>query len=373
MIQTASAPALSQERPVLHHNNFDFLRFLLAVGVIISHAYPLLLGVGTPEPLAKLLSMQADLGKICVEGFFVISGFLVTGSYMRSSTALNYLTKRSLRIFPGLAAALLVCIFVVAPLGGASFPACLHHKGTWKLLSILFMHDVNGVDRIPGVFAKIPFSDVIGPAWTIRYEFGCYLLVMALGLMQVFRQPKVGPIIIGMLFAVTLGGYHHWGVEFPGRIHWYGSFSDEPRFVTYFLAGSLACLLRERIPHSRLLALLCAAALLLCHSQHFNVVLPFAGTYLLLYLAFSKSVRLPLGGGKVDLSYGLYLYGWPVEQLLIYHFGARLSPIMLIVIALPLSAALAWTSWTCVERPCLRLKTRMPRRTETRTLPIATA
>ncbi len=193
----------------LHHNNFDLLRFLLAAGVIVSHAYPLLLGAGTLEPLAKLLSSQADLGKICVEGFFVISSFLVTSSFTRSATAQDYLKKRSLRIFPGLAAALLICIFVVAPLGGAPFPSYLHNKSSWKFLTILLMHDVQGTDAIAGVFTGMPYFQMIGSAWTIRYEFGCYLLVLALGVMQVFRWPKAGPIVVGLLLAVSLAIYHH--------------------------------------------------------------------------------------------------------------------------------------------------------------------
>jgi len=131
--------------------------------------------------------------------------------------------------------------------------------------------------------------------------------------------------------------------------------------VTYFLAGCLAYLLREKLPHSRLVAVASIFVILLCHSGHFNDALPLAGTYLLLYFAFSKSVRFPHFGGKVDLSYGLYLYGWPVEQLLVYYFRAHLSPFSLISLAFPISALLAWGSWTLIERPCLRLKTRMPR------------
>ena len=341
----------------LHHNNFDLLRFFLAAGVIVTHAYPLLLGVGTPEPLATLTHGQVTLGSVCVAGFFIISGFLVTGSWMRTATPLDFLKKRALRIFPGLAAALLVCILVVAPLGGA--PAgYLHEVSTWKVLSILTMRNAVPVDFMPGVFSHLAYRDLDGTTWTLRFEFGCYLLVMALGLVHVFRHPKIAPVVVGLLLLLALAARHF--VDSPSHLI-QGTLKTAPPLVTFFLAGSLAYLLRERIPHSRLAALACVAMITLCRSQFLNDVLPFAGTYLLLYLAFSQSVRLPHFGGKVDLSYGLYLYGWPVEQLLVLHFGPRLTPLSLMGIAFPLSALLAWGSWTLVERPCLRLKTRTPR------------
>ncbi len=366
MRQTASAPPPPRERIVLHHNNFDLLRFVLAVGVIVSHAYPLLLGAAVAEPLLDVTHGQFTLGKLCVAGFFIISGFLVTGSWERTATPLDFLRKRALRIFPGLAAALLVCILVVAPLGGAAFPSYLHAASTWKVLTIVTMRDAVPVDYMPGVFSHLAYRDLDGTTWTLRFEFGCYLLVLVLGMMRVFKNWKAGIVVMGGLLLLSLGAGHY--VE-AHKSALRGTVVTAPHLVVYFFAGSLAYLLRERILHSRWIALACAALLVLCHNQFLDDAMPIAGTYLMLYFAFSKSVRLPHFGGKADLSYGLYLYGWPVEQLLVYHFAAHLSPLMVIAIALPVSAGLAWLSWTFVERPCLRLKTRMPRRAEPQTIP----
>ena len=185
-------------------------------------------------------------------------------------------------------------------------------------------------------------------------------------MLQVFKHPKAGVAVMGGLLLLSLGAGHY--VE-AHKAALRGTVVMAPHLIVYFFAGSLAYLLRERIPHSRWIAAACAVAIVLCHNQFLDDAMPLAGTYLVLYGAFSKSVRLPHFGGKVDLSYGLYLYGWPVEQLLVYHFGAHLSPPMIIAIALPISAALAGVSWTFVERPCLRLKTRMPRRPAPAPLP----
>lgn len=313
---------------------------------------------------------QFTLGKLCVAGFFIISGFLVTGSWQRTATPLDFLRKRALRIFPGLAAALLVCVLVVAPLGGAVFPSYLHAASTWKVLSIITMRDPVPVDSLPGVFSHLAYPDLMGTTWTLRFEFGCYLLVLVLGILQVFKNRKAGVALTGGLLLLSLAAGHYVEAH-KSALH--GTVVMAPHLVVYFVAGSLAYLLRERIPHSRWLALACAAGIVLSRARFLDDVMPIAGTYLLLYCAFSKSVRLPHFGGKVDLSYGLYLYGWPVEQLLVYHFGAHLSPLLLIAIALPLSAALAWVSWMGVERPCLLLKTRIPRRAEPSPLPAAAA
>lgn len=368
-IAASSAAAQTAAPPpplILHHNNFGFLRFAMAVGVIISHAYPLLLGANTSEPLAEFMHKQSSIGDLCVIGFFIVSGFLVTGSWERSRTLFDFLIKRALRIFPGLAVALLVCILVVAPLGGADFPEYLSQAATWKVLSIITMRSVVPVDFMPSVFNHLPYRDLIGTTWTLRFDFGCYLLVLALGVCQVFKRPKMATAVMAALLLLSLAASHYAEAH---RSALGGTVVTAPHLIVCFSAGSLAYLLRDKIPHSRWIALACVGVLILCRAHFLLDVLPFAGTYLLLHFAFSKSVRFAHFGGKLDLSFGLCLYGWPVEQLLVYHFAPHLTPLTLLAAALPLSAALAWLSWTFVERPFLRLKTQMPRRTEPRLAP----
>ena len=93
-------------------NNFDFLRFILALSVIFSHCYAVL-GYSA-RPLSSISRGQIDLGAAAVNGFFVISGFLITASWMRSKGLASYLQKRILRIYPGFLAAALICLIVGA-------------------------------------------------------------------------------------------------------------------------------------------------------------------------------------------------------------------------------------------------------------------
>jgi len=96
-------------------NNFDALRFLAALGVVLSHAYPVTQGSNDREFLMVLSGGQTSLGEVCVMVFFVISGFLITQSFVRSDSAIGYMTNRVLRIVPGLAVMALLVSFGLGP------------------------------------------------------------------------------------------------------------------------------------------------------------------------------------------------------------------------------------------------------------------
>jgi peptidoglycan/LPS O-acetylase OafA/YrhL len=250
---------------------------------------------------------------------------------------------------------MLFCILVVGPLAGEHLPGFFRNISTWRLLEVTLMHEVWSIDKLPGLFTHLPYPDVNGSAWTLRYEFSCYLAVLVFGVIGVFKRANRANWIIGILFVLNLVVDHISGLHLYSRwIPWYGDLSQQPRFMSFFFAGSLFYLLRDKIRYTPLLSALSVLAIVLCHNSHLEIVLPIAGSYLLFAVAFSKA-KLPHFGGKLDLSYGMYLYGWPVEQLLIYHFRQTLNPYLLFCLALPIAAACAWASWSFVERPALKL------------------
>ena len=336
-------------------NNFDFLRFLLAVFVLFYHCYPLFYGLsarnhGPVETLADLC------GGIAVPFFFVLSGFLVTRSWLKDPKLGDFLQKRILRIYPGFLVAALFCAVVVGPLGAADASIYWHQfqpiKFTrWALVLV--------GPYIPVIFIHLPMSTgVNGSFWTLRYEFYCYLFVAAIGLLRVYRWRVVLAAVFAILFvlreAQTLSGH----VFFPNReVHLFGNLNSWSSLIVYFLAGMLFYLYRDNIPFSRTLFFVCLGLLAVCGGfQKIDLVLPVCGSYALLYFAFTRRLRLQHFARFGDFSYGLYLYAFPIQQLLVLYFGRHLNILTLFLSAFALTFCLAVLSWHLVEKLCLRLK-----------------
>ncbi len=347
-------------------NNFDVLRLFWATLVLFSHCFALPQGGNAREPLALLTNAQTTFGSLAVDAFFVISGFLIAQSWLRSKGQADYLRKRILRIYPGFLVAALFCLVVVGPLASDSTAEYLHAlkplRFVWSALTLSLL-------SLPPVFAHLPSAGQInGSLWTIRYEFWCYLLLAALGGLGLLRKHGLlAGLFLGVLLVHTAQEWFFPGIGQgndlykTGLLHGLelpliGNLDRWPRLLAFFLAGTVAMLYRERIPRSPRLALLSALLLALCFRWGLNAMLPLCGTYLLLYAASSPVHPGRALTQRADLSYGIYLYAYPVQQLLIQFLGAHLHPFALFLIALPLVSALAFLSWKCVEQPFLRRK-----------------
>ena len=348
-------------------NNFDFLRFLFASLVILSHSYLLLRSdaVGA-DPLWFATGKRMSFGALAVAGFFAISGFLITQSWLRSRSVSEYLRKRVLRIYPGWIVALLFGIFVTAPilrmpprleLGGFEIHHCFD-----KLL----LHDLGSGQVAMDVRHGLP--DVVnGSIWTIPYELLCYLGVIAFGVLGLFRKP-----LAVLALTLTLLGFVVWqtrtlSIEVlgPFPVPYFSDLRQLPAFGLYFLCGMTFYLFRDRIPHSPWLFAASAAlvALTLFHgplARSFWLLPPTCGFYVLFYLAFLPLGSLHAWAKHGDLSYGIYLYAWPMQKIVMLEQfrGYHLTPWTLFLAAWSLACVCAVLSWRFVERPFLRLKPR---------------
>ncbi len=347
-------------------NNFDFLRFLFAAFVLFYHCYPIKYGLNAPNhgPFETLANV---CGGIAVPFFFVISGFLVTRSWQGSPKLGGFLQKRALRIYPGFLVAALFCAVVVGPLGAADVSAYWHEfqpvKFTrWALVLV--------GPYIPTIFVHLPMATgVNGSFWTLRYEFYCYLFVAALGLLRVYRQPAVLAALFAVLFALRDVQMLTGRVIFPNHeVHLFGNLQYWSSLIVYFLAGMLFYLYRDRIPFSRVFFLICLGALLLSFlaGNHLDAALPLFGSYALFYVAFTRRLRLQHFARYGDFSYGLYLYAFPIQQLLVLYLGRHLTILTLFLCAFLITLCLAVMSWYLVEKPCLRRKHHSSRAASTR-------
>ena len=212
------------------------------------------------------------------------------------------------------------------------------------------------------VFTRLPYSGVIdGSFWTLRYEFEMYLLVAALGSLGLFHRER--RLWVGILFLLLFAFFVVSKMAVPAlvpdrEIPWVGNPVKWLRLFVCFLSGVVFYLYRDRIPSSPLLFGVFMLFLLLAGQWPvwFSTALPVCGTYALFFLAFQCGIRLQGFARYGDFSYGMYLYAFPIQQMLILHFAAELSPYRLFAVAFPLTLLCAAVSWHLVERPCLSLK-----------------
>lgn len=317
--------------------------------VVFSHSFTIFTIINH-DPLLAVTHGQLQFGVLAVDFFFIISGYLITNSWVYSRGLLDYLKKRVLRIYPGLAGALLFCVFIVGPLGGADISSYFRNPQTYHFFKAILMADP--AQYLPGVFTHNPWRDVNGPLWTIRYEFGCYLILALLGLFGVLKKRLFVLLLLAIsiiLFQVQVT----FNVKIPHLAP--GGF---PRLLNYFLAGTTFYLYRDKIVYSPHLFIICALLLLLGSFAGMSVILPICGTYILLYLAYSPLISLNHFARWGDFSYGIYLYGWPIQQLLVYYYVNRLTSLSLFFISLVLATIIAAISWHVIEAPLLKLKSR---------------
>ena len=335
-------------------NNFNLIRLLFASFVILSHSPELVDGNRHRELLTSVFH-TLSLGEASVDGFFLLSGYLIVQSWDRSPALVDFLKKRVLRIFPGFIVASVVCAIIVGPLGAsareyfAQFSWISFIKGVLVLKSPV----------VPPVFEGQPFPVVNGAMWTIKHEFRCYLVVALLGLLHVVKNRNIWLVtsVVSLLIYLLPAITSH--LIFPGRSLVLGESNEMIRLFPFFSIGGTFYLFRDRISYKPIIAALFAPILLLClfSAKLAEPAMATFGAYILFWFAFASFPRLNPFKKFSDISYGIYLYGWPSQKLFLWYFP-HLSPWLLTFLALCSSAFLGFISWHFVEKPCLLLKPR---------------
>lgn len=347
----ASKGSVSLEAGLLlrHGNNFNVVRLVAAFAVIFSHAARI---AGSPdmlEPLRAQLGGGATLGSLAVSVFFMISGLLVGRSAIETQSVRAYLAKRALRILPALWALMLVTVFVIG-LAFTSRPIRDY------LQSVQVYRYLQGAvfrfgTELPGLFENNRYPRSINNSlWSVRVEVVYYLLLPLLVVW--FRsQVRVGLVAVSLFASLVVASSG--GVDFGGRL---SLLSQVIGVSHYFLAGILAFECRRRIMLSipwALVGLLTWAVLSRSDlTYHAATVLCLGYALLVFCLHPALSLGDPLRG--VDVSYGVYLYGFPVQQCVETLSG--LSWISNAVVASIIVVPVSLVSWFLVEEPALRLK-----------------
>lgn len=348
-----------------HHGNaFGALRLILASMVIFAHTPELLDGNRGREPLTMIFG-TLSFGEFAVNGFFVISGYLIAASFLNSSSPWSYLKKRIARIYPGFILAFALCVLVVAPIGGAALP--MSPGGIGRLLLDCLMLQQPMVN---GAFPGHPYPVLNGSMWTIAYEFRCYLAVAALGLAGMLRRPGIvlalALLCLALAVALPLKPHVDWNPNAPlpdlngyrlGELRdaLFGNVRQNLRLFAAFLTGTSFYLWRERIRFPRWAVMAAAVMLPLCLFSA-TLALPamlILGGYLIFAIArLAGGTWFAAINNENDVSYGVYLYAWPVSKLLIWWLPA--APLAVHIVATWVIAyGLGWASWLLVEKPVM--------------------
>ncbi|WP_322045274.1 acyltransferase [Paraburkholderia sp. J67] len=332
----------------MHKNNYNLLRLLFAVAVIFSHSFELL---RFPDPLERW-SSGMSAGTLGVCAFFLLSGYLTAQSWTHEPRALAFLKKRALRLYPAFIVASALSVFVVGPLGASG----AQYFSDWQAHQ--FFADLAGLrqPRTPAVFVNSAVPSVNGSMWTITFELRCYFLLTVLGLCAVMKRRWA---MLGFALVVNLAAFVgaplQRGVEgeaflgVSGFMIW---------FASLYLAGVCFYLFRDRLPMRAsfaVCALIGFGAALFAPAGVMRLATVTLGAYGLFYIGQLQSPLLAKLRMRDDLSYGLYLYGWPVTQLLALWLPS-IAPLALFACVTAICVPLAYVSWRCVEAPALRLK-----------------
>ncbi len=332
-------------------NNFDFLRLLFSLFVIVSHSYDLR-NMNESDWLYTHTSISFSY--LGVRGFFVISGYLIFQSLMRSNGLIDFYWKRILRVFPALFVVLVVTLLILPLLYTNPVPY-LSNKDVWLYLPrnlSLF----NLQYEISGVFEQNPFPKVInGSLWTLRYEIFFYLLISSL----FFLKKQIFKIKIILLLFCLLNYllYFYFRDHSPTSIKLH--FTD---LAVYFFTGSIFAVFNFEQAKNRFLIFIISLVLcVLC--IYFSLILYTKYILLpLLILSFGQASIYPLNriSSKVgDLSYGIYISAFFIQQLFL-NFYPDLAAWKLTILTILVSSFYGYISWNLVEKRALKRKKKIP-------------
>lgn len=328
-------------------NNLDALRLFGALFVLISHSFPLL---GLKEPILPFYN--GSLGAVGVDIFFIISGFLITQSFMRTNSPPKFLWSRILRIFPALIVMIVILAFILGPLvTNLSREVYFEISPTYNYLwNITLYKEIN---FLPGVFTTNPFAySINGSLWTLRYEFTCYILVLLFGILGLLKNRRL--ILSLFILVFVFACFNFTKNHYIYTLNLYLFFN----FLLYFYAGMIAYLYREYIPLriDIIIFIVIGIGISIIEGRLPDVILVFPLTYIVLYVAYSPKINISQLTKYGDFSYGIYIWAFPVQQTISHYTQGQINIWLYILLSFSITLSLAILSWHLVEKRMLRLK-----------------
>jgi len=346
--------------PTTHdrRNGFDGLRLFAAWLVLLNHSYPLT-GSKDTDFITQLLRIDTSGGlAVCI--FFSISGYLVGKSLIESRNIFEFLKRRFFRVYPALAVVVILSVFVLGPIiSTLSINEYFLNSKSWLYLKT--MSGFNIKYDLPMVFINNPASGVNGSLWSLSIELKCYVLLAIIGIIPISLRIKATILLFYFTLAflirpqvnqdninLSLLGLNYYFSKY-GMIFFIGvfisSFFNNLNNRIWMVVGSftvISFIFSIIFPNDKL------SPLIYCYSLAITTI--WIGSIVPIISVYSRKYG--------DVSYGVYLYSFPIQQLLT-HFNIHDNGIIIYIgMATLITLALAIASWHWVEKPCLSLKYR---------------
>jgi peptidoglycan/LPS O-acetylase OafA/YrhL len=344
---------------------FDFLRVFLALSVLFTHSVLIAEGERAQFGIAPLRLLHNSI----VPMFFALSGFLITASALRLRLR-DFLLNRGMRIVPALAVDIVVSALLIGPI--FTTVPLRKYFSSYEFLS--YFANIVGLIHfsLPGVFIDNPFPRAVnGSLWTVPFEIGCYTIISTFIVTGALRKRWLC-VAVGVLIGacITIANWTHFdplavaplevlrGEQAHNALHHF--FSNEGNHLyLYFLGGCLIYLFRYQIVFSRVVLAASAAVFALGAFDGMKIPPAFqqliycpALVYITVFVGLTRLPRIPIYSNG-DYSYGIYLYGYPLQQALVASFPTVTSPWLHFAISVPATSLVAMLSWHCVEKPIL--------------------
>lgn len=325
------------------NNCFDFLRLFAAVMVVVYHH------AGFMKYHLESPGQWFPLDSIWVQMFISISGYLVTKSFITSNGFDQYMVKRCLRIFPAIIACSFIVIYVVIPFWESDVYSFLTSEKTFKsFINMSMLHGINVGN------AENPYglrTLVNPPLWTLAYEF---LLYICLGLVMSINRTWVGPAVMLAFSIILCAGFS----ENLKNSYFYGvQYWTFLRLGMNFYVGSLLFLTVDKWNGSRYKICMAISCIIILYCLSGNVSdVDILGRIALSVITILAGVtfKTNIGSGKYDVSYGVYIWSWPVQAVIVSTLNVNFW--LSLIISLFVIFVISFISRNLLEDKFLRMK-----------------
>lgn len=339
----AAPPAAAAHRHFAT-NNFDAIRVVAASLVLYSHHYAL-----TAQTEPSFFHLHS-FGGMSVIAFFIISGYLVTGSWYHDPNFVRFSMRRILRIWPALTLVVVGTAYGLGPwITELPVREYVFHRATFDYLGTLWMKVHY---QLPGVFPHNPYpAGVNGSLWTIPLEVRCYIVLALLGLFKLLKRRQVFLVFI---FIYWLWFIQNSSPDITGKVH-YGR-----ELAAFFLAGAALQIAQPHWEHRPCYwaAALAAGAAGLWYFGWKYTALLVGMPFFIVYFGTRSWPFFRRFGRWGDPSYGIYLIAFPVQQTVILYAWPDLGFVGTLCLAMVITTTLAYASWHCLEKQALKFKPR---------------
>ncbi len=352
-----------REAAVDRNNNLNIIRLIASLMVVYMHSLAVSLGDQSVDIFYTLTNHKDLAGGIAVYIFFIISGFLICRSYDRSKSLGSYAKARFLRIWPLLFVVVIVSAFVIGPIASdySAKDYYTHPLGYLPFLRNLVFD--SSVTSLPGVFSNQYNHSVNGSLWTLMYEVIWYILVVLLS--PLWKKKRItGPILYTLLAVLYLCNMLF---NIDGTLYFSAEIiSNFSKLGMFFSMGMCYYLYEDEIVlNIKYFAIAIVGLFAGILFANFIVTFSIFGAYIIFYLAFQKKYVATWYDKVGDLSYGIYIMAFPIQQVIVAILGDEsnwttksMNPYLNLVLTLIIIIPLSWLSWHYIEQPCLRLKNR---------------